>query len=243
MHRLLLALFTLVIISCQGKRENSVQKVEEESEAIALSDSITTLDADSIDLLAPDTISNPGIGNTSQEAIRPQLIKLLKDPIDLKKYKKRKRGANSSTRMPNSYDYTPDTVGHHFYYFWFHELRRRYRSEAASTDAVVIKSYIYGKEIGWYSKVDEALIGLKCRIEDEDLGQLNLVGKDTDYLNETYGLVQTQEFMLGAHQGLLLLLHINNEKVDWFRYRRTNLDINGLDDVPSELRQYGNRLD
>ena len=167
------------------------------------------------------------------------LHSLLQNPLDLEGYKQKKRGANGGASLPKSFDGKPDTVGHYYTYFWFHELRRRFRSESESTDATVVYSYIYGEEIGTYDAVEEELIGIKSRIEDDDLGKLNLVGKESAILIDEYNLSISDDYLFGSFKGTILVLHLSNGIVDWFRYRKTTLAISSFEDVPPYLLQYG----
>lgn len=169
---------------------------------------------------------------------RTALIELLENPIDLKVYKKKKRGANGTTRSMKVYDFKPDTLGNYYTYFWFHELRRRFRTESESVDAVFIDTYISGEEIGTYHNVEEVLIGIKSRISDEDLGMLNFVGKTVSELRAKYEFKRSEDFLFTEIKGVILILHIADEKVDWFRYIRTTLLVKTLRDIPSELLQY-----
>jgi len=214
---LLLLLFSSV--SCQFSQEKDKNPTAENQET-----------RDTLQVTA--TIPQP---DRRKEALHS----LLQNPLDLKGYKQKKRGANGGASLPKSFDRKPDTVGHFYTYFWFHELRRRFRSESESTDATVVYSYIYGEEIGTYDAVEEELIGIKSRIEDDDLGKLNLVGKESVTLTEEYSLSSSEDYLLGSSQGTILVLHISNGVVDWFRYRKTTLTIISFEDIPSYLLQYG----
>ena len=72
------------------------------------------------------------------------LINVMNDPIRLAEYKKKKRGANSGIIGQKSYFYKPDTAGIYYQYFWFHELRPKYREDAVHGVKIVV--YIYGEE-------------------------------------------------------------------------------------------------
>ena len=188
-----------------------------------------------------DTVSIEKKINSSTPSIDPKraaLIKLLENPLDLKAYKKKKRGANGTTREKRIYDFKPDTIGNYYTYFWFHELRRRFRAESKSADAVFIDTYILGEGIGTYDNVEEVLIGIKSRISDEDLGALNFVGKTVSELTAKYEFKRSENFHFTEIKGDILLLHVADEKIDWFRYIRTKLSVKTLRDIPSELLQY-----
>ena len=173
---------------------------------------------------------------------RASLEALLQDPFDLKFYKTKKGGANGGTFRPQTYDIKPDTVGHYYRYFWFHKLRGRFGHESESVDATIVYSYIYGEKIGTYEKVEEQLLGIRSRITDEDMGKLNLIGKDASFLLERYDLERSGDYLFGAIDGDVLILHLSKSSVDWFFYRRTNLTIKNFEDIPPYLLEYRRAL-
>ena len=146
------------------------------------------------------------------------LIELLNDPIDLPRYKKEKRNANSGTSSGKSYFHKPDTTGTYYHYFGFHELRRQY-GEQKAWHAVEIETYKYGTEIGDYSDSNEEFISLKAQVPDRHLGRLNLVGADRSQIINQFGPGDQRraDFISNLHNGYWLLLRFENEKVNWFK--------------------------
>lgn len=163
------------------------------------------------------------------------LIRLLNHPLDLKEYKIKKRGANSSFISKAPWFYQPDTVGTYFSYFWFQQLRSKYPPEQLF-NGLVIKTYIHGHKVGTYEDVVEDLTGIKSRLPDPDLKDLDLVGKDLQFLETTYGIRPNykEEYIIEEHNGIILIIHINNQKVQWFNYLRANLQLNH-EDIPEAL--------
>lgn len=155
------------------------------------------------------------------------LIDLFNHPLDLKKYKLKKRGANSSVITPQPYYYQPDTTGSYFSYFWFQQLRSQYPADQLF-DGLVIKTFIYGEEIGTYKEVSEELIGIKSRLADPDLGGLDLVGKDMNFLESELGLTINfeEQYIIERHNSRILIIYVDNQKVQWFNYLHTSLQPN-----------------
>ncbi len=149
------------------------------------------------------------------------LIELLNAPLDLPEYKKEMRSANSGTSSGEKHFYKPNTVGTFYHYFWFHELRRQY-GEQKARDAVEIETYKYGTEIGDYSDTNELFISLKARQKDRHLKRLDLVGTDRSQIIDQFGMGDQSkpQFISYFHNDYWLLLHFENEKVDWFEVTR-----------------------
>ena len=162
-------------------------------------------------------------------------------PFDPKGYK-RLSGANSGVANDWPYLIKPDTIGTYFNYFWFHKLRQKYREK--SFQGLNVRTYIFGEEIGYYNEVEEELIGVKSQLEDPDLGLLNLVGKDKAYLLNNLGsrFVSIEDLIIYQHNGDLLILHLMDDRVDWFNYLRTTLKIESGQDLPAELKYYSENV-
>lgn len=172
----------------------------------------------------------------------PRFLNLFNRPFDLKAYKKG-NGANSGSRNGKPYLIKPDTVGTYYEYFWFYKLRARYPVQQ-SFDGLIIGTYIYGEEVGQYDKVDEELIYLKSKLEDPRLKhQLNLVGKSKVYLINQLGMnyLKFKDLIIYQYNRDLLILHISEDKIDWFNYVRTNLKLESGTDLPEELKYYSER--
>lgn len=170
-----------------------------------------------------DTLSIDALTEVDSDKY-PALIQLLNHPIDLQQYKLKKRGANSSAITQQPYYYQPDTVGTYFSYFWFQQLRDKYPPEQLFK-GLVIKTYVYGSEIGTYEGVTEELIGIKSKLSDPDLGTLDLVGKDLSFLKTELGLGPNfkEHYIVERLNQVILIIKIENQKVQWFNYLHTSL--------------------
>ena len=109
---------------------------------------------------------------------------------------------------------------------------------------LVIGTYIYGEEIGYYEQVVEELISVKSRLEDRDLKKLNFVGKHkkdvVDLLGTDY--LTSNELMIYQHHGDLLILQLEDDKILWFNYIRTKLHLESSDDLPKELQYFAESI-
>ncbi len=164
------------------------------------------------------------------------LVELFNKPLDLVDYKKKKRGSNSSPWTKRAYYYQPDSIGTYFNYFYFQQLMPRYSTEDLF-EGLVVKTYIYGREIGNYENVSEELIGIKSKLEDLDLGSLNIVGLAQDDLLDRFNISPSENYIVKEHNGDLLIIHFENGKVNWFNYLRSNLDLSN-DPLPEELKYF-----
>ncbi|MEQ8364350.1 MAG: hypothetical protein RH948_15860 [Cyclobacteriaceae bacterium] len=155
------------------------------------------------------------------------LINVFNHPLYLKQYKQKKRGANSSAITQQPYYYRPDTTGSYFSYFWFQQLRSQYPAKQLF-DGLVIKTFIYGEEIGTYEDASEELIGIKSMLADPDLGVLDLVGKDLLFLESELGLTINfkEQYIIERHNSFALIIYIENQKAQWFNYLHTSLQPN-----------------
>jgi hypothetical protein len=171
-----------------------------------------------------------------------KLLSFFNQPLDLKAYKKA-NGAHSGGRNVTPYLIKPDTIGTYFNYFYFRKLRDRYPTKQ-SFRGLVIGTYIYGEEIGYYEQVVEELISVKSRLEDRDLKKLNFVGKHkkdvVDLLGTDY--LTSNELMIYQHHGDLLILQLEDDKILWFNYIRTKLHLESSDDLPKELQYFAESI-
>jgi len=187
----------------------------------------------------PSELSVDSVSATMKQA----LIDLFQDPLDLRTYKINKRGSNSSSIIRRPYFRYIDTVGHYFHYFWFHSYRRD-ASVSNAQEAVILNTYIYGETIGQYEKVDEALISIKGMVNDPDLDRLNVVGLTRQGVHDQYGRADIRDQNLYVYEYMkdILILHFENDQVDWFNFLRTNLELTSLEDLPAELMYYNERV-
>lgn len=178
-------------------------------------------------------------GNELAELISSKkrgLLKLFNEPLDLPKYKA-ETNANSGIKTKKEYHYQPDTIGSHYRYFWFHHLRGKFREEAA-TD-LSIHSYVYGNTIGNYSEVTEELISVKSRLPDPKLQNFNLVGMSKEDIEEYYGFSNgLGDLRWEKHNDDLIVLHFQDNLVEWFNYVHTNLGDQHFYLLPGELHNF-----
>lgn len=241
--------YCLILISLGYLASNCSQKSSDQitdSENDGISDTI---------IIAVDSTSRQDTGTIESEAIQvteieaqstsqnPALIQLFKDPLDLRSFKIKKRSANSGSRVRRSYFPKQDTIGYFYNYFWFHEYRRR-SAIRNPHDAVIINTYIFGEEIGTYEDVEERLVSIKGMVRDPDLERLDLVGRSIIELDSLFGSPQftTDKHYLYHMNNDLLILGLEEKKVAWFNFLRTNLSLETLENVPSELLYYNERM-
>lgn len=179
--------------------------------------------------------------------VNSKLTELLRHPLDIKAYKTKKRGANSSTIRRRPYFYKPDTIGIFYEYMMFERIKG-YR-ETETFTGLRLKTYIYGTEIGWYENVEEEFIGIKSRLIDHDLGPLNLVNKTTDELSTLYAIdfPKQDSLVVAANEGDVLILHYRPDssgidRIDWFNLLRTNLSVQSTNDLPEALKNFEERV-
>lgn len=241
--RYCLILISLAYLASNCSQKSSDKRTDPED---GISDTI---------IIAVDSTSRQDTGAIGSEAIQvseieaqstsqnPALIQLFKDPLDLRLFKIKKRGANSGTRVRRSYFPKQDTIGHFYNYFWFHEYRRR-SAIRDPHDAVIVNTFIFGNEIGTYEDVEEKLISIKGIVEDPDLGYLDLVERSVFELDSLFGPPQftTDKHYIYHLNNDLLILGLEEEKVSWFNFLRTNLSFDNMENVPAELFYYNERI-
>lgn len=170
------------------------------------------------------------------------LIQLLNRPLEIKEFKRKAVDANGGVRHDPSFYYKPDTIGTYYEYFWFHALRRKY-GENKSVDYLYVVTYIYGEKIGWYNKVDEALISIKAKASHHSLGTIDLVGKFREDIEHLYGKthLEHKDTDVYHHNKSFLILHYIEGKVDWFRYVKTNLTLVEINELPTNYFEWNGR--
>lgn len=169
------------------------------------------------------------------------LIRLLNKPIELKAFKKRAGGANGGPRKMLPYYYKPDTIGTYYGYFWFHDLRRRNgTSESESVNDLHVLTYIYGEKVGWYNKVDEELISLRCKVPYSGLQGLDFVGLSKTTIENKLGKssLEKKGCSIYYHNKSFLLIHFLKDEVDWFRYIKTKFEKDQVNELPDNLFEY-----
>lgn len=175
------------------------------------------------------------------------LIHLYNETLDLVEYKKRKEGATNGIIQKKQYYYQPDSVGIYNRYLLFKQLLSKHR-EAELFNSIEIKTFIYGNTVGDYETVDEDLIGIKSKISDPHLQNMDFVGKNESYIEEYYGLelIKGSDFIIDEFDSDILILHFRTDSsgtrtVDWFNFLRTNLNIESSDYLPEELLYFNEK--
>ncbi len=165
------------------------------------------------------------------------LVEIFSNPLNTVHYKERHRGANSSTFTNyQPYTYLPDSTGHMYRYFWFHDLRRRSETKDDAFNGLELYTFIFGESIGTYEDVKEEFIGVKSRLPDHFLGALDLVNKPVSYIENEIGISKTNDnFWIATHDRDYLILHVENDSVDWFKFIKTNLKDASFDKLPPSL--------
>ncbi|XOV94869.1 MAG: hypothetical protein ACFHWX_09205 [Bacteroidota bacterium] len=238
--RSLPALFSILLLS-HGCAPVSSDKEAASDTVSARADAVTPVEreiAEQVEI-QPD---KPSVDSVSVN-MKPALIDLFEDPIDVLAYKIKKEGANGSAMRKRNYFHQPDTVGNYFMYFWFYTYRRN-ASVPNAQEAVILNTYIYGETIGQYEKVDEALISIKGMVNDPDLDRLNVVGLTKQEVIDQFGLADfsDQNLYVYEHMKDILILHFEDDQVDWFNFLRTNLDLTSMEDLPPELKYYNEHI-
>ncbi len=169
-----------------------------------------------------------------------KFFNVMTNPFDLPGFKKQAGGANSGNDKVEPYYYKPDTIGRNYHYFWFYKLRHKFKDNELAVNGIHLYTYIYGSKVGEYAKVDEELIAVKAKVNFYGLGELNIVGRSKKEVEEGFGKAQLiyNGFDVYFYNKTYLLLNYENGKVSWFRYIKTNLTLDMIDQLPQELFSY-----
>lgn len=167
---------------------------------------------------------------------------LLLNPFDLAKFKKKKRGANSSGGGSQKYFYKPDIEGMYYGYFLFGGARKEGYVGKNKNNQVRLFNGIEinvfkPKDEDWtmYNDPNEILIEFMALLNDEDLPELAFVGWTKSELIEELGTPSftKDQFLIYTFQQRCLILHMLGNKVDWLKYARLNLDLDANSEVPN----------
>lgn len=224
-----LILLMLFVWAC-GKKDN----IDEKSNGLTYVSSYL----DSVQLSNDTTlVLEPGKSIAEKKG---RISKLITNPINLKIFKTYAGSANGRVKNQLPFYYKPDTIGTYYEYFWFHALRRKF-GENKSVHYLFVETYIYGDKVGHYTAVEETLISIKAKVSHYSLGSINLVGKSRNELEFLYGLPHFQYLKRDVyyHQNSFLILSYKDEKIDWFRYIKTNLSLEEADELPMNYFEYG----
>jgi len=99
---------------------------------------------------------------------------------------------------------------------------------------------MYGEKIGTYRDAGEELISVKARINDPDLGILDLVGNSKTQVEEYFGkfYMQKDDLMVYTLNKTILVIQIKDKKVEWFHFIKLNMAIDDINMLPEELLSY-----
>lgn len=172
------------------------------------------------------------------------LIELFNRPVDLAEYKRKKAGVRGRIIGKIPWAYRPDTAGNYFEFRLFQKPGSKYPPEKLY-DGLIIRTYRYGNDPGDHYAGNEELIEIESAVPDPDLGQLDLVGKDTGFLSRQFGMniPSRKELILENLAGDLLIVHLPQEdsgirKVDWFNFLRSTLPVQSADSLPDALKHF-----
>lgn len=227
--RLALVLFLPLVWACDvenntNEKQNTLSKVSSDIDSAQISgDTILLAESEKIIIEKKQRIE-----------------KLITNPFNLKYFKQNAGSANGGVKKQLSFYYKPDTNGTYYEYFWFHALRRKY-GESKSVDYLYVETFIYGDKIGQYTTVDEELISIKAKISHYSLGTINLVGKSRNEIEFLYGTPNAGHLNADVyyHQNSFLILSYKDERISWFRYLKTNVTLEQVEELPKDYFEYG----
>jgi hypothetical protein len=208
-----------IIASCSMEAKNPGEGVE-----------LITIQTDSITV---DTLK--------PEIILDSFAMLIEYPEDIVLYKSRKKGSNSGGANIADYYYRPDSVGFYLGFLLFHPMPLNYRgSEGDWFDGLRVGVYRYGTKIGHYHDSTEVFISLKAKLQEPELRSFNLVGKSADYVKGMLGkkYKSLDSCMIYSSTNKVLVVHLLNEKVTWFKYVILQNDFTDFEEIPTSLTKY-----
>lgn len=164
---------------------------------------------------------------------------IMAEPFDLKDFKRAKRGSHSGVGTSTPESYKPDSNGVYIRFFLFAK-----RPEGLSTsewfNGEVLTVYKFGDKVGFYGDTNEILIEIKSAYPDEDLGHLDIVGRSIEHVVQKYnhGASIDGEYAFMSSDNKILVMHLSENNIDWFRYVVLDHEIREDDGLPSHLKIY-----
>lgn len=151
------------------------------------------------------------------------LTSLLKNPINLQKFKKSKNSdcTTSSIRSGTGYYFKPKITNSILYSYNYPV--EKFTDHKSINQMVVFK---YGKNKHKYEDETEILIELRIFNKDLDLGKANLVGLAKTKLESEFG-VNYRNFKNGiiySDKNKVLIFELENSKVKSYRYMKLNTE-------------------
>jgi hypothetical protein len=97
--------------------------------------------------------------------------------------------------------------------------------------------YKFGKSIGDYYGNSEMLVAIWCRLNDPDLGQANLVGRQLSEIRARFGepFKIIRDVWIYEQHARVVSLHVSGDAVDWFKYARLSRNFNAASVEPGLL--------
>jgi hypothetical protein len=233
----LLPIMFLVLFSACGS-----SSTEPNNEALDRADSIVVAQIDSlINLPPPEPVSEE----------RARLEELLANPIDLVSYKAEYGTSNSGHASQHDLFFRPDTVGFYYRYMLFHKLRSVLPTRPSESDLFEnfrLITYKYGDSPGNFYDSDEELIAIECAMENETLGELDLVGLGPHEIKKRFGKPDRSEMLDDLYYSNQTVLTINytrlwddpadSWRVNWFKLVRVSPEFDLSNPLPEFLKSY-----
>lgn len=150
------------------------------------------------------------------------LIEFLKNPIDLQKFKNKKRMRfTTSVTNGTNYYFNPKINDSIFYGYYY--SNENFTNPKKIDEIVVFK---YGENKHSYEDETEILIEFKIFNKDSDLGKANLIGLSKTDLESKFGAyyLTLNNQIIYSNKNKVLILTLDNSKVISFNYIKLNTD-------------------
>lgn len=202
-----------------------------------------------------DTLNNPKIedicfdpGFEEEQSQRTQLFELVNSEINLDEMKKEIGFLSMGWSISSSY--LPElNEGHQQYNYGAVGGLIRKPQIKITPSAKELKAAAYKfisiithkpwttKEEKYYSTNNETIIGFETCVNYEHLNEFNLVGETEDDISAMYGLPDLIENDCFAYKEdqKVLVLHFNDEQVDWLKFYQLNNETFLNKDYPTDL--------
>lgn len=128
-----------------------------------------------------------------------------------------------------------------FYTYWAIEFLRDHPDFSHSLQFITRKPWTTKTERS-YETDNEELIGIESVISWKGLGESDFVGSSVAELEQKFGEPQDKknECLLYAVNDKILILHLRNEKVKWFKYYWLAETFNTADSLPAYFFTWNN---
>ncbi|TRX60032.1 hypothetical protein FNH22_08245 [Fulvivirga sp. M361] len=151
-------------------------------------------------------------------------------PLDLKHYKKWQGPAHSSVNNSTHLFSYPDRIRYTYYYFA--KQHRKGNDRVNSKQEYPLKEDFHittaltepftGNE--QFNTLQESLVEIQCAIKESALNQLDIVNTAVGELERLFGppIYQQNRHRIYGHANRIIVVKINNERVEAFKYMRLN---------------------